>query len=1031
MCVCSGAFVDVPRRRIDARRRTGSPAGDDGHCAPERVGLPGRGPAPARCEAAVRVLGEGLNNIMRAVTPPLVGRDAELTVLRTVLSRALEGRARVVALSGPAGVGKSRLAEECLVFARDSGFLVLRGAGGALQRDLTYAPLVEALRPLVCDTGARGGSVLVDGLPDLGQLFGELSLPPGPVSGPAGLERTRLFESVCRLLERASARQPVALMLDDVHWADRGSLALLHYLVRGLDSRPLLVVLTYRDDEAEAALDELLAGLRRTGMFTELPLMGLTEVAVGGLVRDLLNGEVPEGLLETLTARSGGLPLFVSALVGSLIETGALRRSDDGRWTLGPQQLETVPAAVSALLRSRIERLSVVAREVLDLLAVCGAQAEHGLLERLVPSERLLIGLVELRASGVVWEEVVDDRVRYRPVHPLICEVAYELLPLVSRRRRHAEVYRAVREHTPQLWGVLAQHVRAAGEEIDRDHALEVLMAATAHELARGVGDEAVPNVRAAIDLAGVLNRPEELDELHDRLAEAYELAGDREQAVSGWVVGAARRGGVIDRAERLHRAAILEREAGRTEECRHYLAEASAGLTRVSGGPAGTRASAAQLALAVTELHLAYRSGSSPAIEAAIAGVERFGESLESPMARIAVLVGRWQIAFAAGRYLENREHLSDLQALAGQLGDARVEWVVPPAGILELSWGDLPAGYSIAEDGLRQARRAGAPWLRLKPLLMLGGVAFFSGEWSEAERRSSEAIDLAERVGMPRFVAWGLAQRGLVLVRRGQLDEARVVAAGARQVLGEEGLADRHIVPLIEAVETSAALARGDAATAVAMATESLRRHTQFPGFTLMILAEAQICVRDEQAALETARTLSALGPGAPYPGAVASWIRGRVDRDETLVRGAADQLAGLGFVYEAAVARLDLAEQSPHQVDDLGDTLRTLERLGAQPQCDRARRLMRRLGQRRPAPSRAARAGPLSPREEQVARLVAEGLSNPEIARRLYLSLRTVTTHLQNMYGRLGLTSRTALARYVLTELPPDTHRDIPNT
>jgi predicted ATPase len=417
---------------------------------------------------------------MHSVTMPLIGRDAELGVLRAVVSRALEGQAQVVALSGPAGVGKSRLAEECLTFARNSGLLVLRGAGGTLQRDLAYAPLVEALRPLV-----RGGSTLVDGLPDLGQLFGELSLPTGPAPAPAGLERTRLFESVCRLLERASAREPVALLLDDVHWADRGSLALLHYLVRGLDDHPLLVVLTYRDDEVDAALDELVAGLRRTGMLTEMSLAGLTDQAVGGLVGNLLSGEAPEGLLEMLTARAGGLPLFVGSLVGSFIESGALRRCG-AAWTLGPQRPETVPAAVSALLRSRIERLSTVAREVLDLLAVCGAQADHGLLERLLSSEHLLPGLVELRASGVVLEEVVDDRVRYRPTHPLICEVAYELLPLVSRRRRHAEVYRAVREHTPQLWGVLAQHVRRAGDEIDRCHALDVLLAATAHELERG-----------------------------------------------------------------------------------------------------------------------------------------------------------------------------------------------------------------------------------------------------------------------------------------------------------------------------------------------------------------------------------------------------------------------------------------------------------------------------------------------------------------------------------------------------------------
>ena len=339
---------------------------------------------------------------------------------------------------------------------------------------------------------------------------------------------------------------------------------------------------------------------------------------------------------------------------------------------------------------------------------------------------------------------------------------------------------------------------------------------------------------------------------------------------------------------------------------------------------------------------------------------------------------------------------------------------------------------------EWLEQACRAGAPWLRMRPLLMLGSAAFLSGQWSEAERRNSEAIELAERTGMARFVAWGMAQRGMILVHRGMVDEAVAAAAAARKVLGADGLGDRHIVPLIEAAEASTALACGDAAAAAEIATTSLRNHTQAPVVTLMTLAEAQIGLGDERSALETARILAGLGPGAPHPAALADWITGRVERDETLVGHASDELAELGFGYEAAVARLDLAELAPHRNDDLADTLGFLEGLGAQPQCDRARRLMRRLGQRRPAPpraSRAPRAGMLSPREEQVARLVAQGLSNPEIARRLYLSLRTVTTHLQNVYGRLGLTSRTALVRYVLTELPPETGpappHDVPNT
>lgn len=948
-------------------------------------------------------------------TTPVVGRDVELRVLQTVLTQALGGQAQVVALSGPAGIGKSRIAQECLAASLDRGFLPLSGAAGALQQDLSYAPLVEALRPLVRQAARPGRPALVEGLPDLGRLFGELSLPPGPALGDAGLERTRLFESVCRLLERACARQPVALLLDDVHWADRGSLALLHYLIRGLASRPLLVLLTYRDDKPDAAMGELLAGLRRGGSLTELRLAGLTDQAIGLLARNLLGGEAPAGLLNVLTARSGGVPLFVGALVGSFVETGALYRYDE-RWALAPQQPQTVPAAVSTLLQSQVQRLPDDAREVLELLAVCGTQVEHALLERLMPTDRLLHGLTGLRVAGVVVEEVTDGRVRYRAGHPLVCEVAYDLLPMVTRLRRHTEVARTVEDYAPEQPGLLAHHVRRAGEEIDPGHAFDVLLAAADLALARKAGDEALTDVRAALELAEAVAGQDLRAGLLDRLAEAYELAGDQEQAVSAWLAAAAAHSTGVERAQRLHRAATLELEAGRGAECSRLLSEADTELAHLRPTPV-------HLSLALTRLHMAYRSGMSTEVDIAVAEVQRLGCPMGSPDAQMAVLVGRFHLALIAGHYINARAQASAMLDLAAELGDAAGERVRRPAVLLELGWGDLGAARSLAQEALRSARRTGVPSLEMRPRIALGLIAFFTGEWAEARQRCCEVADLAQRVGLPRGTTLAMALRGLVLLRQGRLDEASSSAAQARQALGAQSMTDRHILGVVEAVEASVMLARGDAPTAAATAAESLRRYTTLRAMTLVILTEAQIACADPQGASATIRILAATGPRAPYPGALAGWLRGRLDRDETLLRRAADDLAALGFGYEAAVARLDLAELAGGEASVLNESLRLLQHLGAQPQVDRAKRLLRRLGQRPLAPARHRRAGSLSPREEQVARLVATGLSNPEIAQRLYLSPRTVTTHLQNMYNRLELRSRTALTRYVLEELPPE--------
>jgi ethanolamine utilization microcompartment shell protein EutS len=149
--------------------------------------------------------------------------------------------------------------------------------------------------------------------------------------------------------------------------------------------------------------------------------------------------------------------------------------------------------------------------------------------------------------------------------------VAYDLMPLVARRR-HAEVAHAVQQYAPQRQGLLAQHVRRAGEEIDPGYAFDVLVSAADQALTRKAGDEALADVRAAVDLAEALARQNMVPGLLDRLAEAYELAGDRQQAVSAWEAAAAQHEKGIGRAERLHRAAVLELQAGRCDECRHYL---------------------------------------------------------------------------------------------------------------------------------------------------------------------------------------------------------------------------------------------------------------------------------------------------------------------------------------------------------------------------------------------------------------------------------------------------------------------------
>jgi DNA-binding CsgD family transcriptional regulator len=307
----------------------------------------------------------------------------------------------------------------------------------------------------------------------------------------------------------------------------------------------------------------------------------------------------------------------------------------------------------------------------------------------------------------------------------------------------------------------------------------------------------------------------------------------------------------------------------------------------------------------------------------------------------------------------------------------------------------------------------------------------------WEDVLRNAGELLAQGYRTGSARGVADALASRALVLANRGRLEDAGRCLAEAREVYGAAAAADRRVFAVVEIAEAMAALAAGDPERAQALAASALATPVIIPGLGLTVLGEAQVAAGDPVGALDTACRLEELGPEAPWPAACGSWVEGLAraalgERAAALacLRRAADGLDRLGLPFQAARAELGWAEAAAavaagdgHAAQDRSEAaeaargaLAVFDGLGARPLGDRARRLLRGLGERPGTPPRAV-AGELSERELQVARLVAAGLSNAEIAGRLFISPRTVTTHLQHVYARLELPSRTALARWVL--------------
>ncbi|HEU4899468.1 MAG TPA: AAA family ATPase [Actinomycetota bacterium] len=980
---------------------------------------------------------------------PLVGRSEELGRVLAALERAAAGSGGALLLAGEAGIGKSRLAAEALTLAHRREFVTLQAAAYPLQGDLAYAPVLELLGPFLAGLEPGRRAALVAGLPDLGRLFAGLHLPPPERLGDAALERTRMFEAVSRLVERAAAERPVALLVDDLHWADSASLELLHYLARGLGTQHVLLLGTYRLDEARThpGLRALVRSLQRLGLAEELHVGGLGQEAVAALARDLLDGEPPAELLGVLHERAAGTPLFVGALIRGLRDTGELFHRG-GTWVLGGGSPSTVPPVVRDLVLARLERLDPTDRALLELIAVAGVAASPALFSRVgVPAQGLEERLRRLQDAGLVVEEPAGSGLVHRAAHPLIAEVAYAELPELRRRRLHAGVASALEVLDPSDPQRLAHHYRGAAGEADPRRALDVLVAAAWRAEELHADAEAADLLAAALALARA-DQPAMVGELLERLGDAHSRAGQLDAAVAAWSEAAAGHERSGDRPP----AARLRGLLAQAEWDRGRFDAAEAQLAAAFGAIEGADADAELAELHHIRLRQLVRQGDVVRVEQAAVAQLDLADRGGTPPAVVSAHLARADAAFLRGRFADAREHGLEALAVAEGAGlsvlaaQAHRHMAMTAANV-----GDHRLAREHALADLALARQTGSPTLELGGRFFVMAIDLVTDAWEEALGGAEELLAHGHRVGYARAVATGLAGRAFVLAQRGRPEEAARCVTEAREVYGAAAAADRHIFTVIELAEATAALAAGDPRRARERAAAAVATPTVLPCLGLTVLGEAQVAAGDPAGALGTARRLAGLGPGAPWPAACAGWVEGlaRVALGERAAalahfRQAADRLERLGVPFQAARARLGYAEvaawvrigddrlpagpinggttpavprTSPADaVEAARRSLATFDRLGARPSADRARRLLRALGERPAATPRAA-TGELSQRELQVVRLVAAGLSNAEIAARLFISPRTVTTHLQHVYTRLGLPSRTALARWVL--------------
>ena len=459
------------------QRREAAPSGK------VRLEPPRKAPRPTRPESVT-------------AETPLIGRDSELATLRNAMTEAEWGHGRVAAVIGEAGVGKTRLLSEVAAEASARGSRVLFGRSYESAQILPFGPWVDAFRAggLIVDDVVVGGLSSV-WRAELTRLFPELGVPELPAPSDDYL---RLFESVASLVAHVASMQPLALMLEDLHWADEMSLRLLSFLGRRVHAWPVLVVVTAREEELVdvEGLRRALTELRGQAHVTEVVLSPLSRDETGRLVRHLTaagrEARAVARLEEQAWAASEGNAFVVVETVRALREGTRLEE---------PARL-TLPERVREVVVRRVERVSDRGRQLLSLAAVIGRAFDFALLQR-------ASGLTDRDAAEAVEELVrrrmlhgVDDGFDF--THDRIREVVYGALLPPRRKLLHGDVAAALEALTAGALdppaAALGLHYRHA--EV-RDKAVFYLRQAGLRAAARSALQDARSSFERALDVLG------------------------------------------------------------------------------------------------------------------------------------------------------------------------------------------------------------------------------------------------------------------------------------------------------------------------------------------------------------------------------------------------------------------------------------------------------------------------------------------------------------------------------------------------
>lgn len=942
----------------------------------------------------------------------LVGRGGEIAELERGFRRAGAGEFRSLLLLADPGIGKTRLVREFLVRKRGRA-ITLSARAYALGETVSFGVWSEALETLLRGLGAEEIVGLCGGfLDDLATVVRSVAAVRPPSSG-AEPPRLRLLEGLAVLMANLSSQVPAIVFLDDAHLADASSWEALGYLARNIPDARVLVLAAARPAELSEneTATEVVLGLEQETLLERLELGPLHSEALRDMAEAVLEDLPPPALVNWLAERSRGNPLFALGLLHALVEEGA---------DLSAPELRSLPEELAERVGARVQRLDEPELATLDALATVGRRVDYRELVVFtgLPIDRLPATLERLVRSRLVAEVEQGREFGYEIAHPLIEEAIYQRIGGARRRGLHRLIGRSML--AAGRLGEAAPHF-ARSAEVGEQEAIYALRDAVRQAEERGTYREALTILDALVELIPSGDR-RWLDVLEALSWDADWVVDHRADAHAVLGVKAMRSidALLMSSPDPAPRAAVKFRLAnflgwgtGDLDDAERACAEALSLFERAGDHPSAL--------LAENELAwIRGLQGDYPAMESAARSVAGGAETAGE---RFAEIQGLQAAAFAAsvrGRFTESERDWLRSISMAREEGKVyRLTIGLGNLGVWLAAQGRVDEGLTYFD----QAKSVNPNWRESLFPEWEAIIHWFAGAFPSALESAQEAA--ARSVGeLSKRRAIGVVFAALAAAETAQAAQARVhLERAQRAFASRDWQFFSHACGHAEAVlawqegRTSDALAglRSTGARVLATGAEP------FGAIVLVDLAEVAAECGDAETAAEAASELEAIARGIDRPlyHGLAAMARASCGNPDA-ARLAVDILSETGCKAFHARAldvrgRSLLATDRSAAVGILRQAATGFETCAAVWRGDRVRATLRAVGGRGRR-SATAGLGPsaLSRREWQVARLAAQGLTARDIGEQLFISERTVETHLANVYAKLGVRSKTELIR-----------------